>query len=605
MTFEELKEKALSLPYEPGVYIMQDKTNTVIYVGKAKKLKNRVSQYFQDSSAHTPKTRRMVSQIDHFDVIVARTEFEALVLECSLIKRYMPKYNILLKDDKGYPYLRLDLREDYPTITLASRVKDDGAKYFGPYGSRGRSQQVIEAIRTTFHLPGCSKKFPRDQGKERPCLNFQMNKCDGWCRLCKTQADYHALMEQASALLEGKYQRLVDELKDQMEAAAENLEFERAAELRDRMQAIASLGQRQLVTAGTMADTDVIGWYQTEAKACFAVLHFIRGNLMDKDYEVLPVPDDASEALSSLVKQYYLQRQAAPKRILLPMPMEDAAPFAQLLKEKLDKNVSILVPQRGDGKRLSELAVKNAREEAERATSAAERLNGTLALLQSMLRLPEPLHRMEAYDISNTAGTDIVASMTVFVDGKPKKSDYKRFKLENMEDQDDYASMRQVLCRRFCHYLDGDKGFDERPDVLLIDGGAVHAETVRDALETMGIRLPIFGMVKDNRHRTRALVTPQGEEIGIQASPAVFALIGRIQEETHRFAITYHRQLRSKHVRGSTLDAIEGIGEKRRNLLLRKFRSVAAIREADLAALRECLPQPAAQAVYDYFHSQE
>ena len=605
MTKEELKLAALSLPYEPGVYLMKSADDTVIYVGKAKKLKNRVSQYFQETSSHTPKTRRMVSQVDHFETITAATEFEALVLECSLIKHYMPKYNILLKDDKGYPYLRLDLREDYPTITLASRVKDDGAKYFGPYGSRGRSQQVIEAIRTTFHLPGCSKKFPRDQGKERPCLNFQMNKCDGWCRLCKTQAEYHALMEQASALLEGKYQRLVDELKDQMEAAAENLEFERAAELRDRMQAIASLGQRQLVTAGTMADTDVIGWYQTEAKACFAVLHFIRGNLMDKDYDVLPVPDDASEALSSLVKQYYLQRQAAPKRILLPMPMEDAAPFAQLLKEKLDKNVSILVPQRGDGKRLSELAVKNAREEAERATSAAERLNGTLALLQSMLRLSVPLHRMEAYDISNTAGTDIVASMTVFVDGKPKKSDYKRFKLENMEDQDDYASMRQVLCRRFCHYLDGDKGFDERPDVLLIDGGAVHAETVREALETMGIRLPIFGMVKDNRHRTRALVTPQGEEIGIQASPAVFALIGRIQEETHRFAITYHRQLRSKHVRGSALDAIEGIGEKRRSLLLRKFRSVAAIREADLAALRECLPQPAAQAVYDYFHSQE
>ena len=605
MTKEELKLAALSLPYEPGVYLMKSADDTVIYVGKAKKLKNRVSQYFQETSSHTPKTRRMVSQVDHFETITAATEFEALVLECSLIKHYMPKYNILLKDDKGYPYLRLDLREDYPTITLASRVKDDGAKYFGPYGSRGRSQQVIEAIRTTFRLPGCSRKFPRDQGKERPCLNFQMNKCDGWCRLCKTQAEYHSLMEQASALLEGKYQRLVDELKDQMEAAAENLEFERAAELRDRMQAIASLGQRQLVTAGTMADTDVIGWYQTEAKACFAVLHFIRGNLMDKDYEVLPVPDDASEALSSLVKQYYLQRQAAPKCILLPMPMEDAAPFAQLLKEKLDKNVSILVPQRGDGKRLSELAVKNAREEAERATSAAERLNGTLALLQSMLRLPEPLHRMEAYDISNTAGTDIVASMTVFVDGKPKKSDYKRFKLENMEDQDDYASMRQVLCRRFCHYLDGDKGFDERPDVLLIDGGAVHAETVREALETMSIRLPIFGMVKDNRHRTRALVTPQGEEIGIQASPAVFALIGRIQEETHRFAITYHRQLRSKHVRGSTLDAIDGIGEKRRNLLLRKFRSVAAIREADLAALRECLPQPAAQAVYDYFHSQE
>ncbi len=605
MTKEELKQAALSLPYEPGVYLMKDADDTVIYVGKAKKLKNRVSQYFQDTASHTPKTRRMVSQVDHFETIAAATEFEALVLECSLIKHYMPKYNILLKDDKGYPYLRVDLREAYPVITLASRVKDDGAKYFGPYGSRGRSQQVINAIRATFRLPHCGKKFPRDIGKERPCLNFQMNQCDGWCRPSKTQTEYHSLLEQAVQLLEGKYQSLTDQLRSQMEAAAEGLEFERAAELRDRMQAIASLGQRQLVTAGTMADTDVIGWYQTEAKACFAVLHYIRGNLMDKDYELLPVPDDASEALSALVKQYYLQRQAAPKRILLPAPMEDAAPFAQLLREKLEKTVAILTPQRGDGKRLVDLASKNAREEAERATSAAERLNGTLLLLQAMLRLPEPVRRMEAYDISNTAGTDIVASMTVFVDGKPIKSDYKRFKLENLDGQDDYASMRQVLCRRFCRYLDGDKGFDEKPDVLLIDGGAAHAETVRAALEQMGIVLPVFGMVKDNRHRTRALVSPLGEEIGIQGNPAVFSLIGRIQEETHRFAISYHRQLRSRHVRGSSLDAIAGIGEKRRNLLLKKFKSVAAIRQAELSALQECLPQPAAQAVYDYFHPRE
>ena len=605
MTKEELKQAALSLPYEPGVYLMKDASDTVIYVGKAKKLKNRVSQYFQDTASHTPKTRRMVSQVDHFETIAAATEFEALVLECSLIKHYMPKYNILLKDDKGYPYLRVDLRETYPVITLASRVKDDGAKYFGPYGSRGRSQQVINAIRATFRLPHCGKKFPRDIGKERPCLNYQMNQCDGWCRTSKTQTEYHSLLEQAVQLLEGKYQSMTDQLKCQMETAAEGLEFERAAELRDRMQAIASLGQRQLVTAGTMADTDVIGWYHTEAKACFAVLHYIRGNLMDKDYELLPVPDDASEALSALVKQYYLQRQAAPKRILLPAPMEDAAPFAQLLREKLEKTVAILAPQRGDGKRLVDLASKNAREEAERATSAAERLNGTLLLLQAMLRLPEPVRRMEAYDISNTAGTDIVASMTVFVDGKPKKSDYKRFKLENLDGQDDYASMRQVLCRRFCRYLDGDKGFDEKPDILLIDGGAVHAETVRAALEQMGVVLPVFGMVKDNRHRTRALVSPLGEEIGIQGNPAVFSLIGRIQEETHRFAISYHRQLRSRHVRGSSLDAIAGIGEKRRNLLLKQFKSVAAIRQAELSALQECLPQPAAQAVYDYFHPRE
>ena len=605
MTREELKQAALSLPYEPGVYLMKDSADTVIYVGKAKKLKNRVSQYFQDTASHTPKTRRMVSQVDHFETIAAASEFEALVLECSLIKHYMPKYNILLKDDKGYPYLRVDLREAYPSITLATRVKDDGAKYFGPYGSRGRSQQVIEAIRATFRLPNCSKKFPRDIGRDRPCLNFQMNTCDGWCRSCKTQEEYHTLLEQAVLLLEGKHQTLIDALQQKMEAAAERLEFEHAAEYRDRLRAITLLGQKQLVTAGTMADTDVIGWHQTEARACFAVLHYIGGSLMDKDYELLPVADDPAEALSSLVKQYYLARKAAPRRILLPMPMEDAAPFAQLLQEKLEKKVSILAPRRGDGKRLSELACKNAEEEAQRATTAAERLNGTLLLLQSMLKLPAIPERLEAYDISNISGTDIVASMTVFQDGKPKKSDYKRFKLENMEDQDDYAAMRQVLCRRFCHYLDGDKGFEIRPDALLIDGGAVHAQVVSEALAQMGIVIPTFGMVKDNRHRTRALVTPDGEEIGIRGNTAVFSFIGRIQEETHRFAITYHRTLRSRRVKGSSLDAIPGIGEKRRGLLLKKFKSVAAIRKAELNELQACLPASAAQAVYDYFHSQE
>ena len=604
MTKEELKLAALSLPYEPGVYLMKDASDTVIYVGKAKKLKNRVSQYFQDTASHTAKTRRMVSLVDHFETIRAATEFEALVLECSLIKHYMPKYNILLKDDKGYPYLRLDLREQYPEITLANRIKDDGAKYFGPYGSRGRSQQVIDTIRTTFRLPGCNKKFPRDIGKDRPCLNFHLEQCAGWCRKEKTQEEYHALMEQAQLLLEGKQKPLCDRLREQMEAAAERLDFEHAALYRDRLRAIEALGQKQLVTAGTMADTDVIGWYQTEAKACFAVIHFIGGNLMDKEYELLPATEDPSEALSALVKQYYLSRKAAPKRILLPFAMEDADLFAELLLDRLEKKVYILVPQRGDNKRLSELANKNAQEEAERATTAAERLSGTMTLLQNMLGLEHYPARMEAYDISNTAGTDIVASMTVFVDGKPKKSDYKHFKIEGLEDQDDYASMQQVLCRRFCHYLDGDKGFDECPDVLLIDGGAVHAQTVRDALDTMGIHLPIFGMVKDSRHRTRALVTPDGMEIGIKVTPAVFALIGRIQEETHRFAITYHRTLRSKRVSGSQLDGIAGIGEKRRLALLRHFKSVSAIRVASMEELETVLPKAAAIKVYEFFRSE-
>ena len=605
MNYEELKLCALSLPLEPGVYLMKNAADAVIYVGKAKKLKNRVSQYFQDTASHSPKTRRMVSQVDHFETITAASEFEALVLECSLIKHYQPKYNILLKDDKGYPYLRVDMRELYPTISLASRVKDDGARYFGPYGSRGRSQQVIDAIYATFHLPRCSRKFPRDLGKDRPCLNFHMKNCEGWCQKQPPQEEYHRRMEQAVSLLEGKGKALCESLRNSMEEASEALEFEKAVEYRDRLRAIEALSQKQLVTAGILADTDVIGWHQTEAKACFAVLHFIGGNLMDKDYEVLPVTEDGAEALSSLVKQYYLSRKAAPKRILLPLAMEDRELFSRLLQEQLDHTVRIILPKQGDNKKLLELANKNAKEEAERATTAAERISGTLRLLQSMLALPEPPMRLEAYDISNTAGTDIVASMTVFVDGKPKKSDYKRFKVEGLADQDDYESMRQVLCRRFCHYLDGDKGFDEMPDALLIDGGHVHAQVVQEALSAMGITVPIFGMVKDNRHRTRALVTPEGGEIGIQGNPAVFSFIGRIQEETHRFAITYHRLLRSKRVKGSTLDAIDGVGEARRAKMLKHFKSVTAIKQAEVQELEAVVPKATAQAIYDYFHKEE
>ena len=603
MTFEELKQKALSLPYQPGVYLMQDKSGTVIYVGKAKKLHNRVSQYFQDSSAHTPKTRKMVSNIDHFDTIVARSEFEALVLECSLIKRHMPKYNILLKDDKGYPYLRVNLKQDYPVMELASRVTDDVASYFGPFGGRYITQKVIDTLCKTFRLPGCSKKFPKDIGKDRVCLNYHMNHCDGWCQKGMDAGEYKRRMLQAVQLLQGNYSEVSADIRRNMEQAAENLEFERAAELRDRLSAIESLGQRQLVTAGRMADTDVIGYAKTEAKACFAVLHFLGGNLIDKEYEIVDLADDEQEAVCSLTKQFYLVRKAAPREILLPCEMEDADLFSQLLQEQLGRKVTIRTPQRGDNRSLLELSQKNAMEEAERLTTKSERLNGTVKLLSDMLG--HSLHRLEAYDISNIAGTDIVASMTVFQDGKPKKSDYKKFKLKGLEDQDDYASMRQVLNRRFTHYLKKDKGFDEFPDALLIDGGIVHAEAVREELEGLGISLPIYGMVKDNRHRTRALVTPDGKEIGINTIPAVFALIGRIQEETHRFAITYHRSLRSKRVTGSSLSQIPGIGQTRSKALLKQFKSITAIRAAELSELEKALPKNAAQAVYDHFHNQE
>ena len=604
MTYDELKEKALSLPLAPGVYIMRDKTDKVIYVGKAKKLKNRVSQYFQDTASHTPKTRLMVSKIDHFDVIVAASEFEALVLECSLIKRYLPKYNILLKDDKGYPYLRLNMKDAYPKITMVSKIGDDGAGYYGPYGSRGVTNQVMEAIRQTLKLPGCTRVFPRDIGKDRPCLNYHMNQCAGWCQTNKSQDEYRATMEQAKQLLNGNFKSVADEIRRQMLTAAENLEFELAAGLRDRLSAVEALGQKQLVTAGTMADTDVIGFAQTEAKACFAVLHFSGGNLLDKDYEVMNVPDSREEAVSSLVKQYYLSRGFAPKRILLPFAVSDSELFADLLEQQFGRKSKLYVPQRGDNLRLVELANTNAFEEAERVTGKEEKLSAVLALLGKMLSM-EPPKRMESFDISNISGTDIVASMVVYQDGKPRRSDYKRFKIEGLDGQDDYASMEQVVTRRFNHFKAGDTGFDQKPDLLLIDGGVNHANVALGVLRSLDLSIPVFGMVKDDRHRTRALVTPEGEQIAIDSNQAVFALIGSIQEETHRFAITYHRKLRSKRLKYSALDQIPGIGPKRKQELLKTFKSLTGIAQAELYELERLLPRDAAAAVYHHFHQKE
>ena len=604
MTFDELKEKALTLPLAPGVYIMRDKTNKVIYVGKAKKLKNRVSQYFQDTASHSPKTRMMVSRIDHFDVIVAASEFEALVLECSLIKRYLPKYNILLKDDKGYPYLRLNMKDPYPIITLVNKISDDGAEYFGPYGSRGVTNAIVEAIRQTLKLPGCSKIFPRDVGKGRPCLNYHMNQCEGWCQEGKSFLEYRNRMEQARQLLSGNYKTVADQIQREMLDAAENLEFELAANLRDRLNAVEALGQKQLVTAGSLADTDVVGYAQTEAKACFAVLHFSGGNLLDKDYEIFPVPDDPESAVSSLMKQYYLSRGLAPKIVLLPFALEDSELFAQLLEQQFGRRPKLRIPQRGDNMRLVELANKNALEEAQRVTTREEKVSGTLMLLGKMLAM-EPPGRIESYDISNISGTDIVASMVVFQDGKPKKSEYKKFKIQELTDQDDYASMAQVLTRRFEHYVADDPGFDSAPDLLLIDGGVNHAAVALDVLQRLGLTFPVFGMVKDDRHRTRALVTPDGMEIRIDNNQTVFSFIGTIQEETHRFAISYHRNLRSKRLRYSELDTIPGIGPKRKQELLKQFKSLTGIGSASLEELERLLPKDAAHAVYEHFRRKE
>ena len=600
MDLDALKAAALKLPMEPGVYIMKNEMGAVIYVGKAKKLKNRVTQYFQDTANHTPKTRLMVSKVRSFDVIVAASEFEALVLECSLIKRHQPKYNILLKDDKGYPYLRLNMKDAYPSLSLVSKIANDKAEYFGPFGSRGVTNALMKAINSALKLPDCGKQFPRDIGKGRPCLNYHMNVCAGWCQEHCNAKDYRKAAEQARQLLLGNYKTVVGELRAQMLDAAENLNFELAATLRDKINALDALSKKQLVTAGSAADTDVIGLAQTELKACFTVLHFSGGNLVDKDYEVLTVQEDPEASLSALVKQYYLARGFAPKHVLLPFAIEDSELFEQLLQQQYNRKTVFHVPVRGDKAKLVALAKKNATEEAERVSAKEEKSHATVNLLAKMLGIPSA-KRIESFDISNLASTDIVASMVVFQDGKPLKSNYKRFKIEGLNGPDDYSSMEQVVRRRFLRYKNGDKGFGAMPDLLLIDGGIRHAAVAVAVLNDLELSVPVFGMVKDDRHRTRALVTADGKEIGIDSQQAIFALVGNIQEETHRFAITYHKKLRSKRLRYSQLDEIPGIGAARKELLLKTFKSVKAISEADLSTLERYLPKNAAYAVYAHF----
>lgn len=606
MTFDELKEKAHALPLKPGVYIMQNEHNEVIYVGKAKALKNRVSQYFAHLASHTEKTRAMVASIHHFDVIVVGSEFEALVLECALIKRHQPKYNILLKDSKGYPYIRLTVKEEYPRFDLANKVAEDGARYFGPYGSRGSSYAIIDSLLETFKLPTCNKKFPRDIGRERPCLNYHMGKCDGYCRREMDQSRYREGMDQAVRLLEGKQSEVLRDLEREMAQAAEELQFERAAALRDRIRAVELLSKRQRAV-GKLADTDVVGFYRGTAKSCFVVLHFVEGELAGKDMDLIetPMEGEEGEAVSALVSQYYGGRGDLPGHILLPCELPDEVPLARMLSEAAGRRVELVTPQRGAKLDLIRLAHTNAVEEVERATSRLERQSKTLEALGKLLGLDKPPYRIESYDISNTGGDNIVASMVVFEGARPKKKDYRHFKIKSLTGghPDDYRSMEEVLERRLRRYLDGDADFGALPDLLLIDGGQEHAGIVVGVLERLGVSIPTVGMVKDDRHRTRALIDANGHETGIQQNPALFALIGQIQEETHRFAITFHRDQKSKAMRHSVLDDIPGVGEARRRALQKRFKTIAAIKAAPVEELAQAVDQRTAQAVYDHFHS--
>ena len=605
MKLDELRDKANRLPLLPGVYIMKDAHGEVIYVGKAKALKNRVTSYFRGE--HLPKVAAMAAKVDDFDVIVVKSEFEALVLENSLIKRYKPHYNILLKDDKGYPFIRLDLKNEYPRFTLVNRTAKDGAKYFGPFGGRALTKDIIDTVSKALRLPTCSRRFPRDIDRARPCLNYHMGACAGWCRSGKlTNEDYRAAISQAELVLSGRTKELTSELEAQMEQAAEELKFELAASLRDRIRAVEGLENRQRVISAVYADTDAVGFFRG-ARSCFTVLHYVNGDLADKDFELMDEPLEADgEAVSALLRQYYAARGAWPRFILLPdcMADEDLDALSELFSKDAGRRVRAEIPQRGDRRRLLDTAETNAREESERAATAAQKSLKTLEWLQKTLGLNSVPERIEAFDISNLGSEGIVAAMSVFVHARPLKRDYRKFRIRDLDAPDDYESMRQAVGRRFRRALDGDGKFTELPDLLLIDGGAAHASAAWSVIRELGLDIPTFGMVKDDRHRTRALETPEGKEIGISANPAVFALIGTIQEETHRCAIEYQRSLRGAKLR-STLDDIPGVGEKRRGDLLRAFGTIKAIKAADYEQLCAVVPKNAARAVFDYFHPEQ
>ena len=599
---QELIEKANKLPLLPGVYLMKDKDGTVIYVGKAKKLKNRVSSYFHGT--HTGKVSAMIMKIQDFEVILVTSELEALVLENSLIKQHRPRYNILLKDDKGYPFIRVSVREEYPEIAISAKKKQDGALYFGPFGGRKKSFGIISEIKGALLLPDCSKKFPRDIGISRPCLNYHLHKCLGWCSGNVPQEEYCARIAQAVRILEGKGAELTRDLRVQMEEEAAQLHFEKAAELRDRIAFLTSLQNRQLVLSNHASETDAIG-FSRGSVSCFSVIRFINGTLVDKNVLITDEPVESDEeAVLSFASQYYTSGTVRiPPTILSQFSGESFSELEKELCELSGKTIHIETPVRGEKKKLLSYATVNANEEMKRLNSKEQQEATVLHTLQKQLSLHRFPERIEAYDISNLGNDGIVAAMTVFLNGKPAKKEYRKFRIKDMEIQNDYASIEQCLERRFTRYKQQDPSFSSLPDLILIDGGERHAHTAQEVLRSFSLKIDIYGMVKDERHRTRALVTPDGLEVTIQNPIELFSFFGRIQEETHRFAITYQRLIRKEKM-DSVLDTVPGIGQKRKADLLAYFHTIRAIREASLDDLACVLPAKAALSVYQTFHNE-
>lgn len=603
MTIEELKQKALSLTLQPGVYLMKDKQGQIIYVGKAKALKNRVVSYFRENSSHTEKVRRMVANVWDFDYIVTASEFEALVLECSLIKLHSPKYNILLKDDKGYHYIHIT-GGDYPRIQAAKQKDGDGT-YLGPFVSSFIVKQSVDEANRIFCLPSCSKRFPQEFKKARPCLNFHIHRCFGLCQGKMSREEYQKLIAEAVDYIRHGSAASVDDLQKQMEQAAEDLDFERAARLRDRIRAIQKITATQQVLLDEDKNLDVIAFAQNHLVVCAVVIQYREGRLMDKlTYFFEESSADLTELRGEFLTQYYASAKDIARVILLDGQPEDPALFAEFARSRAGHAVSVVVPQKGDRRKLVEMAHNNALEQLSDRVQRTGREVAALEQLGSLLGMPSPPLYIEAYDISNWGETGRVGGMIVFENGRPLKSDYKRFSIKEVAGQDDFASMAEVLRRRMRRYLDGDPAFSRFPDLILLDGGKGQLSAVQKVFAELGVQVPLYGMVKDNRHRTRALVG-EGGEIALSAVKSAFTLVTAIQDEVHRFAIAYQRTLHKKANYDSDLKKLPGIGDVKAKAILREFRTKKRILAASPAELGEVakLPPEKAEALWEGIHA--
>lgn len=611
----DIQEELKKLPAKPGVYIMHDEKDTIIYVGKAISLKNRVRQYFQSSRNLGIKKEQMVQQIARFEYIITDSELEALVLECNLIKEHRPKYNTMLKDDKSYPFIKVTVNEEYPRVLFARQMKKDKSKYFGPYTSAGAVKDSLELIRKLYHVRTCNRNLPKDIGKERPCLYYHIKQCKAPCQGYISKEEYRMQIEGVLDFLNGDYKKLLRELEEKMLQASEELRFEDAVEYRDLMQSIQKIGERQKITGSQGEDKDVIAMAADEEDAVVQVFFIRDGKMIGRDHFYLKIAADATSAqvLLNFVKQFYAGTPFIPKELMLQEEIEDTEVLEEWLSKKRGQKVHIRVPKKGTKEKLVELAARNAQmvlsQDREKLKREEGRTIGAMKEICQLLDLDD-ITRVESYDISNISGFESVGSMVVYEKGKPKRNDYRKFKIKSVKGPDDYASMEEVLTRRFQRGLQEQQdseekgGFSAFPDLILMDGGKGQVHIAENVLENLGISIPVCGMVKDDNHRTRGLYY-HDHEILISHSSEGFKLITRIQDEVHRFAIEYHRLLRSKGQIHSVLDDIEGIGPARRKSLMKYFKSIESIREASVEELKKApsMNQQVAEKVYEFFHS--